>query len=137
MSPRIVPGRLAGGCPLILPRSNREPISPCFGGGGGKLNLMRRHDIKRNVKIIRRKIIPPQNGLLKTRYGWQPWSAADAGRPQPHLGRPALRCGVKITAVAGNGELLFFLSELNINILPERPRGENHKPVFRKYQCCH
>lgn len=71
-----------------------------------------RHDIKRNVKIIRRKIIPPQNGLLKTRYRWRPWSAADVCRPQPHLGRPALRCGVKITAVAGNGELLFYLSSI-------------------------
>lgn len=73
---------------------------------------MRRHDIKRNVKIIQRKIIPPQDGLLKTRYGWRPGSVADAGQPQPHLGRPALRCGVKITAVAGNWELLFYLSSI-------------------------
>lgn len=76
------------------------------------LNLMRRHDIKRNAKIIQRKIIPPQNGLLKTRYRWRPWSVTDAGQPQLHLGRPALYCGVKITAVAGNWELLFYLSSI-------------------------
>lgn len=35
-------------------------------------------------------------------------NAGDISQPQPHLGHPALRCGVKITAVAGNRELLFI-----------------------------
>lgn len=48
-------------------------------------------------------------------------NVSDVSQPQPHLGHPGLLCGVRITAVAGNGELFFFLSDLNINILLELP----------------
>lgn len=37
-------------------------------------------------------------------------NAADCSQPQPLLEYPALGCGVKITAVAGNGDLLFYLT---------------------------
>lgn len=37
-------------------------------------------------------------------------NVSDVSQPQPQLGDPALLCGVKITAVAGNGELLFYLT---------------------------
>lgn len=35
-------------------------------------------------------------------------NANDVSQPQPQLGHPALHCGVKITDVAGNRELLFI-----------------------------
>lgn len=44
---------------------------------------------------------------------------SDVSQPQPQLGHPELVCGVKITVVAGNRELLFLKSDLNINILPK------------------
>lgn len=37
-------------------------------------------------------------------------NVSDVSQPQPQLGHPVLRCGVKITAVAGNRELLFYLT---------------------------
>lgn len=62
-------------------------------------------------------------------------NVSDVSQPQPQLGDPALLCGVKITAMAGNGELHFYLTSILTffwGLL-----GENLSLRLGNIHCCH